>query len=515
MNAVGALFYGDRRRLGNELRRIRNDPRRLLLWSAYALFLVFFGWMRVRGGHVHDLASAAIERGFGDLMLCLILGAMGAVLIGALRSVAGAFSSRTEALLFARATLPPAWIAAYLQARNVAVILARSLTRSAYAVVLIIPRGTAAAALVAYVAVLLCAAVAVLSLVLPVALARGGWLVAARVAGGCFIALGVLVAVGDLAPALGTATPLPAWHLAGLIAALTHGALWILLVPLAVAAVTSALFARAVRDAIPELYTLSIERLDGLAQRSTRRELPLQARIPRGRTATSSTAPGWAQGTLAFVWLDARAWRRVGPANLALTCGLVLVVGAGLGAVARQPDAVLLMTSAITLAMLWLLLGSFGGMRLTREMRRPLFWLGDASLTMRLAAWAFAGLWRDAIVLAVGALGFAVVASHPRQTLDGLVAGLGLAILSRAIGLVVFAILPGTIVQTGPAALLRTALVLLFILPPLFAALIVGFLTVSALAGTVAALLIALGEAVLLTTLAAWRLAGRVDILAG
>ena len=32
------------------------------------------------------------------------------------------------------------------------------------------------------------------------------------------------------------------------------------------------------------------------------------------------------------------------------------------------------------------------------------------------------------------ALGFAVVASHPRQTLDGLVAGLGLAILSRAIG---------------------------------------------------------------------------------
>jgi hypothetical protein len=515
VNAVGALFYGDRRRLGNELRRIRSEPRRLLLWSAYALFLVVGGWARTLGGHVRNPASAAFERGIGDLMLCLLLGALGAVLVGGLRRAAGAFSSRTEALLFARATLPPAWIAAYLQARNVAVVLARSLLRSAYAVVLIIPRGTSASALAAYVAVLLCAAVAVLSLLLPVALARGGWLTASRIAGGCFIALAVLVAVGDVAPMLGIATPLPAWHLAEVIAALTHGALWILLVPLALAATTRALFARTVRDAIPELYALSIERLDGLAQRSTRRELPLQASIPRGRTGRSSTAPAWAQGTLAFVWLDARAWRRIGAANLALTCGLVLLVGVGLGAVARQRDVTLLMTSAITLAMLWLLLGSFGGMRLTREMRRPLFWLGDAALTTRLAAWAFAGLWRDAIVLAVGALAFALVAAQPRLTIDGLVAGLGLAILSRAIGLAVFAILPGTVVQTGPAALLRTGLVLLFVLPPLFAALVAGFLTASGLAGTAAALLIALGEALLLTALAAWRLSGRVDILAG
>ena len=91
---------------------------------------------------------------------------------------------------------------------------------------------------------------------------------------------------------------------------------------------------------------------------------------------------------------------------------------------------------------------------------------------------------------------------------------LGLLALTRAVGLAVFAMLPNSLDQRGPAVLIRTILSFALLAPPAIMssmeAVVLGApIAVTAVTGT----LIAIAEASILVTFAAWRLAGRVDRL--
>lgn len=513
MSALGALFYADRRRLVNAVSELRRNPKRGLLWGGYALFIVVLVGSRTlstrgEGRHAFD----GLEW-FRDAYLWLTVFGFGVVLAGGMRRAAGAFSSRAEALFFSRSSLRPALVAAYLQTRAVLVGATLLIARGLYAFVLVIPAGTTPVEAAAFLVLVLAVVMALLSLLLPVAVARGPWRRAASGTGVALIALALVGAAGDVLQAFAVSSPLPAWHVRDAVNAAINGAWWLLLVPLAFTALTTLLFARTMRDSMPELYAVSIARLDGIARAKAGGTSPISRFVTPRVDVTSARLPRWARGAAAFVWIDLRASWRGGLRVLGLVVLIASIAGCVLGEMARaRPTFVWALLGPALLP--WLTLGSIGALRLARDLRRPLFWLGDTTSAARLSAWAFGSLWRDGLALLCGTLAFLATSRHPLAAVALFLAGLAVGIVSRAIGLVTFATLPNATASSPPAAFLRMLFVFAATVPVGTAAVVVGALSHSPLAAAATALALTIGVAVLATSLAAWRLNGRLDLLA-
>ena len=111
-------------------------------------------------------------------------------------------------------------------------------------------------------------------------------------------------------------------------------------------------------------------------------------------------------------------------------------------------------------------------------------------------------------------LGYVAVSRDPRGPLIVLAGALALLALTRTVGLAVFALMPNSLDQRGPAVLLRTLLTFALVAPPAIAGVIAVFvLPAPFVSAMVTGALTALMEAALLITFASWRLAGRVDQL--
>jgi hypothetical protein len=95
-----------------------------------------------------------------------------------------------------------------------------------------------------------------------------------------------------------------------------------------------------------------------------------------------------------------------------------------------------------------------------------------------------------------------------------LIGGIGLLALTRAVGLAVFALMPNSLDQRGPAVFIRVILAFALIAPAVVGGLVAGFAFGSVVAGTAAGTVLGLAESGILVGFAAWRLAGRVDLLA-
>ena len=519
MNDLTALTYADRRAFVNGLAAIRRRPWRAVLWALWIATIAAFAWLRtshpaapVRGFSLGELAVQ-------DVWICGMIVLFGVVLAAGSARMTGFFSSRAEALMLVRAPTPAPLVTVYLQLRTLGLTLVRSFARLAYLILIAVPVDAGPLGLAREVLFLGAATVAVVSVPLPRALARGRWRLACVAAGSAIALLGALPLVRDgllltHAPsAIALAQRLPAWHPGMLLAAVAHGDLIPVAMTFAVALAAGAIFTLAARDAYPELYALSLARIEWRERTDARNgRIAPRIALKRAPSAAHGRVP---RGALALIWIEALTWtRRVPPALSALVAVVAIAVGAGLALFARQNNTLgAAITFFIIVANITIAFASAAGVRLAPDLRRPLFWLGEASLYARLAAWGYASLWRDAIVVLLAGAGYVTVAG--RWPLPAtLVAGtLALLILTRAVGLAVFALVPNALDQRGPAVGLRLLLAYALVAPAAAPAFLAAIVTGSAPIAALVGLLGAIGEAALLLAFAAWRLAGRVDRL--
>jgi hypothetical protein len=521
VNALAALSYGDRRALVNTLRSLHKHPGRLALWALYAVAILGFAFLKTTPRAHHAEAPAFFTPALNDLWLCGFAIAFGIVLATGTSRWLGVFSSRAEALLLTRAQAAPLLVAAYLQMRAVVLTLARGFTRFAYLIVIGIPTGTTLAALLAQLFFFAAASAAVASVALPRALARGALRIAMIAAGTAIAAAGAVPLVVDglrilqLPATAGLLRRAPDVHPGAVLTALAAGDLRWIAIPLAVAACATAAFALAARDAFPELYTISLANLEWRMRVRTRRGArDADAAKPHAK-AVRSTAGTSLRGALAFLWVDALMFtRRISPAITAVVAALALIGGAAFAAFARQSPELTFGILVGTLPGLAIAVASTTGVRLAPALRMPLFWLGDVSLTARLAAWTFGAFWRDAVLVGLAVGGYVAVSGDAHGPLIVFAGAAGLLALTRAVGLAVFAMLPNQVDQRGPAVMLRALLSFALVAPAVVTGAIASVVFSSPfIAGTLTGTAAAFTEAALLIMFAAWRLAGHVDRL--
>ncbi|MEA2666739.1 MAG: hypothetical protein QOI11_3683 [Candidatus Eremiobacteraeota bacterium] len=521
LNDLVALSYADRRAFVNALRGLRRRPWRALIWVFWIAIVALFAWLRTAGPRPRHETPELWQIALQDLWVCGFVAAFGLVLALGGGRLAGFFTSRAEALLLVRAPLAPPLVAAYLQARAIATTLARTFARFAYVVLVAIPTHVTPLGLVREHALPAAATVAITSAILPRALARGAARAACAAGGLALVLAALLPLLRDAllslpaVPALPSiAARLPNWHPGLVFDAVARGDLAPVGGVLLVALLCGAVFARAARDAYPELYAFSLAHLELRARTAARRTRGGDA--PQAKRTRAVSGSSVLRGAAAFVWLDALTWsRRISPALSGLIAAVALAVGVGLGLFARGTDAEAATLTILTvLPNLLITLASTAGLRLAADLRRPLFWLGEVTLAERLAAWAYAPLWRDALFFGLAALGFGVLSGDAARALTLLVVALALVVLTRAAGVAVFALLPNALDQRGPAVFIRLALAYALVVPAAGGAVLAGFLARSLLAGAGAGLVLAVAEGSALIGFAAWRLAGRVDRLA-
>jgi Putative ABC exporter len=522
MNELAALAYADVRSAINGFRTLRKRPWRVVMWAVYAAVVVGLALLkttpRTRTPHV-----PAFDLLMSDIWVCGIAVAFGIVLATGTSRWLGIFRSRAEALFLTRAESSAPLVATYLQTRAVLAALGVTAARFAYLIVVGIPGGTTLHALAAQLVFFAACGAAIVSVALPRALARGAAGAAAIVAGWTAVAVAVLPVALDGARMLKLplAMPLlrafPAIHPGAVLAMLAAGDLRPITIPLAVAAMAGIAFVLAARDAYPELYEISLANIEWRAQRQAKRgggRAP-SAERPRVTSAASSGEIRW-RGAFALVWADALAFsRRVSPTVTAIVVAGALVAGAGLAAAARATDEGMLLGIVFGIVpAFYITIASTTGVRLAPVMRLPLFWLGDVPLVSRLAAWTLGALLRDLAVLGFALAGYVAVDRDPLVPAVLLIGGIGLLALTRAVGLAVFALLPNSLDQRGPAVFIRVILAFALIAPAVIGGLVAGFAFASVVAGTAAGSVLALAESGVLVGFAAWRLAGRVDLLA-
>ena len=208
------------------------------------------------------------------------------------------------------------------------------------------------------------------------------------------------------------------------------------------------------RDAIPDLYAASQRAID-LRSRKTRLRTA-QDRFSQGASARGVRVP---RGALSLVWKDWVAFAR-GRAAL----WLWLAGGAGWGALGffgayfllRTDDATLLAAiGTFTVFIVVAYAPLTASLGLASELSRPLFWLVDTSLSVRLAAWTFARAWRGGIAVGLGPFVVSIVLGRPILTLVSLPLAIVAYWSMQCLGVGLFALFPDPIDARGPMTILR------------------------------------------------------------
>ena len=520
-DAFWTLTYADRRATINALKGLRRRPWIALLWALWLGTIGTFAWLRTRGPRAAEVPFWQIA--LQDTWVCGAIIVFGIMLAAGTSRYVGFFDSRAEALMLIRSPLPPSAVAAYLQARAVASTLAQTFGRFAYILLIAFPGRTTPLGLLREAVLLGSVTAAIACLPLPRALARGWWRIGCIAVGSTIVFLAVLPLVRDgvlafknVAFGVVLLAAIPEWHPGNAVTAMAGGDCLPVLVTLFVALAATLAFLVSSRDAYPELYALSLAHLELreriIARRSARGgETESSTGIPK----TTASTPAPLKGAFAIVWLDAITWaRRAAPLMTVLIISGALLGGFAIGFIARSPEYGVASTTLFgALPNLYIGISSTGGIKLATDLRRPLFWLGGVPLRARLAAWCCAPLWRDAVFVGLLALGFSVVSGEYAVGLTVLFAGVAVAMLCRASGIAIFAMLPNALEQRGPALFLRLMLSYLLLFPVSIVAVVSAFLTRSIIAGVLIGVVPAIVEAAVLIVFAAWRLAGRVDRL--
>lgn len=512
MNGLRALFYADARSLVNDVRRALRSPGRLALWLVYAAAIALFVASRGQSGRFAAARSADLVR--ADYFMSALLATLAFALAGG-RGAIGIFRSRAEARFIIGSPVPAPLALAYLQAREALAQGRRLLFALVYFLFAFGPRSIGPLGMVAdavFVAATVCTAAAI---VVPRRLLPPAAGIACAVVGTPLVLLALLPSIRDTVAGAPMPVPfasrilaaIPAWHPGSVL--LAPHPIWLIAV-LAVAGAAVAVLACAGRDAYPELYALSVVRIDQLARRRLRRTAAAGPAIAQRSAVRTLPAPA---GVLIFGWKSAIEFgRRRRPA----------VIGGGAVLAAAGGFVLARLTAADDGTPFVLLVGGFSNVLLVvgvgalneigREIRRPLFWLASTPLFERLCALALARIWPTVAAVELAAAGFALGGGTPGKTLI-LALGLpALVVLVAAVGFAAFALFPSSADSRGPVAVLRLVLSGAALLPPLvvFAA-VAAFIDPALGLGT--SIVLAAIEAGGLIGIAAWRLDGFVDRL--
>ena len=431
--------------------------------------------------------------------------------------MAGLFAHPAEARFIVGSPATPFIATLYIQARDILVTSARRGIALLWAALVYLPDGLSAGAFARDVALVLSA----FTVIAAVPLARqmlAQRFVPYAVATGIGIAVAAAVpAVRDFAVIIEPTAPygtglyaLPAVHPGALLLG-SAGLQWTALGVLAVMLAALFLFvARRARDAYPELYELSMNRLQRTERLRSRMFAGRPARLASSALVTSKTisAP---PGIAIFLW---RAWteyrRSNGPRATAIeTAGMLGVSYAA--ARFTGTDMMRLLPVATTLATMLFIVALARSAALATELRRPLFWLSPATLFERLCGLALAHSWRLTSWFVLISIGLAAGRAPVLAIASTLVAGPAAVVLAVAVGYFSYALLPQDIDQRGPMMFVRVLIGYVAVVPAIAGGIAIGVFTHAALPGIIAGGAGALAETLLLIGISAGRL-GRMSI---
>jgi hypothetical protein len=514
---LAALAYADWRALINNLRRVGGSAGRRALWIGYAGVLGLLLWSRFFFAR-HHAGSGQTDTMRADYFACVLLMLLALALASGPGAI-GIFRSRVEARFIIGSPVAAPLAIAYLQCRAALLTGLRLMLSFLYFVFVFGPRRISPVGALADLFLTLATLSAAAAITVPRRLLPRPAAIVCSVVGGILVVVALAPALRDvvmvsapLVPAPAAAAVLrfvPAWHPGVLLLAPDPRAL---LGILAVAGGAIALLAVVGRDAYPELYALSIARLDRLERWRSRRD-DRSAQTAGRRRGISADLPAPA-GVLVFVWKSVVEFRRRSQRVTILGEAALWCVAGFLAArlVALDHDA--LFTALIGIIVnLMIGIGVTATRELARELRRPLFWLSPTPLFERLCALALARIWRPIATFELVAAGFALGGGAVADSLVFAVGFPAFVALLAGVSFCVFIWFPSAADAVGPALVARLGLSIVLVLPPVVLSGVAAALA-GPLAGLAALVLLALIEAGALMGAAAWRLDGRVDQLA-
>ena len=513
MTTLRALLYADVRSTINQLKAIRRSPARAIMWTLFALLVSAGFILRVIRAAQHERLPIETfsEQTSTDAIACFIIAGFGAALAFGSK-FAGLFAHPAEARFIIGSPARPFIATLYVQTRDILVNGARRGIALLYGALIYLPDKLSPGAFARDFAIVVAAFTAIAALPLARQLLGKRYIGVAVTAGSLCIAAGATAGLRDLGAALQPGPPLgpllhaiPAWHPGALLLAgpgTQSAALCIIVL------FVSAVFvfvARRARDAYPELYELSMNRLqrtERLRARSFGAQQVRENMAPRSASMGAAAPPGVA----VFVW---RAWteyrRSNGARSTAIETALLLISGY---IVARLTGThvVRLLPIATTLGTGLFIVALARAAVLAGELRRPLFWLSPATLFERLCALAVAHSWRMCswfVLLAVG-----LAAGHAPFILvaGALFGGPAAVLLAITVGYTSYGLLPHEVDQRGPMLFVRVILGYVFALPALAVGIAAGYFLGNGLYGVGAGALTATLEAGCLVGFASWRL---------
>jgi hypothetical protein len=491
---VLAEFAG--RQLRNNLRLVASSGLRATMWAVSTLFAIAFVVLRIftlrlshfaRGGISLDHQIASLYTAFFLLFF--------AIPLVATRAAGPQFENVAEALLIGTSKLSVRAVFILLQLRALWLTLARMFI----VLIILATSGSANPTELARLSVLGLFAVLVppaYAFHISVASERRRKIL--RVCGIALIALAAALAF-DKIP-----------HGGVVLLAQARGAWWpdVLLVALAAIGVC----VPPVRDPIPEFFAAT--KTGGIAaQRVANRRARLRVRAP----GTGGLSEWVFDLSGAWVILSARlaAFIRV-RTPLAFAGGLLawfavgIGIGVGLQLLGGPMTDAIAGALAFPVVLISCLFAATIGRGLGREIRNPIWWAGDATLTARLGVDSLASLWRFVVSLAAVAAGYAAF-GHLEVALLGFAGITILVWLARCCGYALFAYFPSTIDQRGGLAGLRIFALFVLALPVLAVSVVVLVFGLPPIVQFAFVALTAIAEALVLVTVAARRMDGRYE----
>ena len=522
MTTLRALLYADVHAAINQLKAIRRSPGRALIWLLFAVMIVggiVLRIVRAASPHRHSFSMIS-PRVTVDVIAAFTILALGLTLAYGSR-MAGLFAHPAEARFIIGSPATPFVATLYVQLRDILMNGARRGIGLIYGAVIYLPDRLGPGGFARDLGLILSAFAAVAALPLARQLMPRRYNPIAIATGWAIIALGILPLLRDTADAI--PLPAPADAIAGVLPGWRPGLL-LLADPLPQGiAIVALLFcvalicvfvARRARDAYPELYELSMKRLQR-AERMRGRMFGLAAATPaaRARSTVAPSATNAPGGVLIFVW---RAWTEYRRTNsvrsTVIETALLLAGGYIAGRFASGHNGLILLPFATTLSTLLFLFALARSAALAGELRRPLFWLSDVTLFERLCGLALAHTWRLLAWFVLIAIGLAAGRAAPATIAASALGGSAAVILAIAVGYASYAVLPHEIDQRGPLMFARWVSGYVLAIPAIGIGIGIALLGGGGLLSITGGTVVALLESFVLIGFASWRL-DRMSIL--
>ncbi len=533
--ALRALIYLDWNIFVNRLRTIRRDPKRLIIWGVFLVWLLLLLPQRFLLAGERTPPLTGIVRIFETASLVVpgfALLAVAALVAGSRRAF-GLFRSAADARFLCGSALPHRLVVLWLDFRLVRMSLAQLPFFVFWLVILPFSFGTTVGRLLEIAASIAFFSALMLGLNLPLMRLDRSWPGARPIVAWTIVAVGVAslasaslqitrASVSVPAPIAHFLTALPpgAW-----IVAAFRGDPWALLALALAAGVALAWTVIVADDVYPELWetsrrTIAVRQLvrrrgpflSGRETREALREAGVAIDKGKGRptTAPSSRGVRVPRGAWTLLWKEWLAARRVRGGLRWPLVGLVLAVAFGWavgGGFGRLPNPVTF--TLLTLpAYLLLFINVAMSIRLGIDLRNPLWWLSAASLRNRLLVLVLARSLRQVVPLAAGLLAAAVAARSVGIFAFGLPLFAAAIWAMQSTGFATYVIIPTPADMRGPGQMLRVLALFVLLVPIIVVVAVAAAAAHNLVAGLLAGGVTAGVEGWSLLMFAASRLAG-------